>query len=52
MTFVLFTGAESRLLESNVEEARSGTTDHDSQSGQCTRSSYSSYTENHRQAFV
>ena len=52
MTFVLLTGAESRLLESNVEEVRSGTSDHDSPSGQCTRSSCSSYIGNHQQALV
>ena len=38
MTFVLLTGAESRLFESNAEKARSGTTDHDTPSRQCTRS--------------
>ena len=38
MTFVLLTGAESRLPESNAKEAHSGTTDYDSPSGQCKRS--------------
>ena len=44
MTFALLTDAESRLFERNAEDARSGTTDRDTPSGQCTRSSCSSYT--------